>query len=185
MTTTVLDLRRDMFPISQEDSLVHETTISTTSVLDPRMGPTPYLPKKEFSLVHETAIDRVLRYSILGRDKFPISKNLVIQEMTIHRLLRTRLSEDSILLIPRKNPTSSRQQLVDYDSTRPKRDELSVKGTIAREDLPITTALDKKIHPSTRQEKPRLLQYSSNYGTRSPFHKRKHSTTTVLEDASQ
>ena len=88
-------------------------------------GTSSLSPKKEFFLVHETAIDRVLRYSILERDKFPISKDLVIQEMIIHRLLRTRLSEDSKLLIPRRNPSSSRRQLVDYDSTRPKRDELS------------------------------------------------------------
>ena len=135
MTTSVLDLRRDMLPISQEDFLssmrrrlirllrystsggtcspypkrdfllVHETTTySTTAVLDIRMGQAPYLPKRDFLLVHETTtysttavlniqmgqtpylqkkdffstrrrrIIWPLWYSILGRDKFPISK---------------------------------------------------------------------------------------------------------------
>ena len=171
----VLDLQRDMFPISQEDSLVHETTISTTSVLDPRMGPTPYLPKKEFSLVHETTIDRVLRYSILERDKFPISKNLVIQEMTIHRLLRTRLREDTKLLTPRRNPSSSRRQLVDYHSTRPMKNQNLL--------LP-----RRNYHP----QKHRIIDY---YSTRtiSPFPTKEllvhettsKSTTTVFEEMIQ
>jgi hypothetical protein len=144
-TTTVLDLRTGQDPYLPRgiSSSIRRQIIdySGTRSLD---GTSSLSPKKEFFLVHETAIDRVLRYSILERDKFPISKDLVIQEMIIHRLLRTRLSEDSKLLIPRRNPSSSRRQLIDYDSTRPKRDELSIKGIIAREDLPISTALDKE-----------------------------------------
>ena len=76
-TASVLDLRRDMLPISQEDFLVHEATnyrllrystfgrdkilisqeesirpsddrLSTTSVLDLWTGQVPYLPKRNF-----------------------------------------------------------------------------------------------------------------------------------------
>ena len=112
----------------------------------------------------------------LWRDKFPISKkDLVIHEVTIHRLLRTRLREDTRLLIPKRNSSSIRRQLVDYYSTRP----------MKRQDL----YFPKRNYHSQRR---RLVDY---YGTRtiSPFPKKElfihemtsKSTTTVLEKTTQ
>ena len=122
---------RDKLPISQEDfSLIHEddelhdyfgtqtgqvphfpkrtssstrrTNYSTTPVLDPQMGNTPYPLKILF--VHETIIDRLLKYSIHGWDKFPISnKDSVIREVTILPLLRTRLQEQNNWLLQYSN----------------------------------------------------------------------------------
>ena len=69
-------------------------------------------------------------------------KDLVTQEMTIHRLLRTRFSEDSKLLEGTLLPQSDNSS--NYDSTRPKGDKLSIKGFLTREDLPIATALNKE-----------------------------------------
>ena len=63
-TTPVLDLRMGQAPYFPKGSLrPRDDNLSTTSVLDPQMGPAPYLSKRIFfSLVHETAIDRLLRY---------------------------------------------------------------------------------------------------------------------------
>ena len=56
----------------------------------PTDGTRSLSPKKDF-FIYETTIGRLPRYSILGWDKFPISdKDLVIQELTIRRLLRTQ-----------------------------------------------------------------------------------------------
>ena len=110
---------QDKFPISQMELFVHAMTNSTTSVLDLRMGQVPYFPggtlrpwdnklidysstrfsdgtsslspKRIFSSMRR--LIRLLWYSIPGWGKFPISKDLVLQEMTIHRLLRTRPPE--------------------------------------------------------------------------------------------
>ena len=91
-TTSVLELRRDMLPISQEDYLVHEVTnyqllrysifgwdkfpiskeeflhpwgdkLSTTTVIDLWMGQVPYLPRGFLSST-KWQIIRLLRYLI-------------------------------------------------------------------------------------------------------------------------
>ena len=136
--------KRNRLLISQEDSLVHEMTISTNPMLDPRTGPAPYpLKRNSFSSMRRQLIEYLGVQSSDGtRSLSP--KDLVTHEMTIHRLLRTRFSEDSKLLTPRRNPPSSKRQLINYDSTRPKGDKLSIKGFLTREDLPIATALNKE-----------------------------------------
>ena len=64
-TTSVLVLWRDKFPISQEDFLVHETTIDRLLRYS-TFGGTSSLSLKKIFLVHETTIDRILRYSAFG-----------------------------------------------------------------------------------------------------------------------
>ena len=56
---------------------------------------------------------RLHQYLTLGQDKIPISnKVLVIQEMTNHRLLRTRPQEVTKLLNPKRSTSSMRRQFV-------------------------------------------------------------------------
>ena len=116
----------DKFSISQEEFFVHEAT-NYRLLRYSTFGGTSSLPQED-TLVYKTTTRQLLRHPIFGQDKVPIPKDLVTQEMTIHRLLRTRFSEDSKLLKLRRNPPSSKRQLVNYDSTRPKGDKLSIKG---------------------------------------------------------
>ena len=118
-------------------------------------GTSSLSPKKEFFFVHETTIVRVPRCSIFGRDKVPIPKDLVTQEMTIHRLLRTRFSEDSKLLegtlLPQSD-NSSTTIVLDQKET-----SSQLKDSSHEKTCPLLRLSTKRIQPSTRQEKPRPL----------------------------
>jgi len=77
LTTAVLDIRMGQAPYlpKRDFLLVHETTTySTTAVLNIQMVQTPYLQKRDFFSSRRRQIIRPLWYSILGWDKFPISK---------------------------------------------------------------------------------------------------------------
>jgi hypothetical protein len=82
---------RDKLPTSQEEFIIHETTTIDYIGARPSDGTRSLDPKRISSSMRR--IIRLLRYSIPGWDKFPTSKDLAIQEMTIHQLLRTRLRE--------------------------------------------------------------------------------------------
>ena len=138
----------DKFPIPQEELFVHEATnyrLLRYSTFEWDKFPIP----QEELFVHEATNYRLPRYLILRRDKFPIStKDLVIQGVTIHRLLLTRFREDTKLLTPRRNPSSSRWRLVDYHSTWPTQNQ--------------NLHLSRRNNHPWKQRNNRLLQYSND-----------------------
>ena len=73
---------RDKFPISQEDSIVHETTIDRLHWYS-TCGWDKLPISQEDSTVHETTIDRLLRYSTFGWDKLPISQ----EDLHVHKII--------------------------------------------------------------------------------------------------
>ena len=168
---------RDKILISQEESLrPSDDRLSTTSVLDLWTGQVPYLPKRNFfSSMRRQLINYFGTRSLDGTSSLSLRRTQSYKEITIHRLLRTRLSEDTKLLTPKRNPSSSRRQLVDYHSTRPMKNQ---NFHLPRQNY----------HP----QKQRIINYFSTRTT-SPFptkeplvHKMtRKSTTTILEEMIQ
>jgi len=89
---------RDKFPISQEDSIVHEMIIDW--LLRYSTFGWDKLPiSQEDSIFHETTIDRLLRYSTFGWDKLPISQeDLHVYETITIDYYGTRPSQEELLI---------------------------------------------------------------------------------------
>ena len=112
----------DKLPISQEDSIVHETTIDRLLRYS-TFGWDKFPISQKDSIVHETTIDRLLRYSTFGWDKFPISQeDFFIHVATTDRLLQYSTFRWDKFPISKKNYSSMRWPHIDYYGTRPYED---------------------------------------------------------------
>ena len=181
------------------------TTYSITMLLDLRMGQGPYLPRGIFSsirrqfidyfgtrssdgtrslspkrnlFVHETTNYRLLRYSISGWDKLPISKkDLSIHETTIDRLLRYSIFGGTCSPYPKRifsRPWDD-DKLFDYFGTRPSdgTSSLSLKRILVHEMTNYFDYFGTRSSDGTHSLSPKRIpssmrrQLINHFGTRS------------------
>ena len=118
LTTSVLDLRRDKFPISQEDFLVHETTIDRILRYSAFGGTSSLSPKRIFSSKRQQPIDYFGTRPLEGQA--PYLKMILSSIRQQHvDYYSTRPSEGQVLYPLRGFFSSMRQQLIDYSGTQP------------------------------------------------------------------
>ena len=121
-------------------------------------GTSSLSPKKEFFFVHETAIDRVPRCSIFGRDKVPIPKRLSHprddNSSTATHSIFGRFKTSNSLKEPSFLKETTRQTTTVLDQ---KETSSQLKDSSHEKTCPLLRLSTKRIQPSTRQEKPRPL----------------------------